>query len=227
MDEIALKIYRVLAVVVVIGTGIYFWWDISSSYDWLCYLLVTPTFDLGKLLLFLSFCMGIGALFGHYETYKISDVCGTLFSLLLFSTFLFDPYYEYIPRGMCIWAFYMLLGGSLSALALVFIEYIDDWLDTNGGSDKTIVRPAKNVDGHDALLIDVARDVIENGTASSSYVQRNYQVGFNRAGRIMDQLEKAGVVSEYTTNLPRKVLLKSVEELDNIDFKQIFKEEEY
>lgn len=42
----------------------------------------------------------------------------------------------------------------------------------------------------------------------------------------MEQLEKAGVVSGYTNDSPRKVLLKSIEELDNIDLEKIFKTKE-
>jgi len=47
----------------------------------------------------------------------------------------------------------------------------------------------------DALFMDVAKLVISSGQASTSYVQRKFRIGYNRAARIMDELEEAGVVS--------------------------------
>lgn len=48
---------------------------------------------------------------------------------------------------------------------------------------------------YDALFVDIARDAVGGGdNFSVSYIQRTYEVGFNRAGRIMTQLERAGIV---------------------------------
>lgn len=47
---------------------------------------------------------------------------------------------------------------------------------------------------YDSLFAEIARDAVASGQISTSYIQRNYEVGFNRAGRIMTQLEKAGIV---------------------------------
>ena len=47
---------------------------------------------------------------------------------------------------------------------------------------------------YDMLFAEIARDAVTSGQISTSYIQRNYEVGFNRAGRIMTQLEKAGIV---------------------------------
>ncbi|MFH1542233.1 MAG: DNA translocase FtsK [bacterium] len=47
----------------------------------------------------------------------------------------------------------------------------------------------------DALYDDVAKLVVNSGKASTSYVQRKFSIGYNRAARIMDQLEEAGIVS--------------------------------
>ena len=47
---------------------------------------------------------------------------------------------------------------------------------------------------YDKLFADIARDAVSSGQISTSYIQRNYEVGFNRAGRIMTQLERAGIV---------------------------------
>ncbi len=47
---------------------------------------------------------------------------------------------------------------------------------------------------YDALFAEIARDAVASGQISVSYIQRNFEVGFNRAGRIMTQLERAGIV---------------------------------
>ena len=47
---------------------------------------------------------------------------------------------------------------------------------------------------YDSLFGEVARAAVTNGIISTSAIQRNYEVGFNRAGRIMMQLERAGIV---------------------------------
>lgn len=47
---------------------------------------------------------------------------------------------------------------------------------------------------YDSLFAEIARDAVASGQISTSYIQRNFEVGFNRAGRIMTQLERAGIV---------------------------------
>lgn len=59
----------------------------------------------------------------------------------------------------------------------------------------------------DPLLPDVARAVVNSGKASTSSVQRHYEIGYNRAGRIMDQLERLGVVGPSQGGKPRTVLV--------------------
>lgn len=62
----------------------------------------------------------------------------------------------------------------------------------------------------DPLLEEVARQVVMSGTASTSAVQRRYEIGYNRAGRIMDQLQAYGIVGPATGGKPRDVLVDSV-----------------
>ena len=47
---------------------------------------------------------------------------------------------------------------------------------------------------YDVRFAEIAREAVRNGQMSTSYIQRNFEVGFNRAGRIMTQLERAGIV---------------------------------
>lgn len=59
----------------------------------------------------------------------------------------------------------------------------------------------------DPKLPEIARAVVSSGRASTSSVQRTYEIGYNRAGRIMDQLERLGVVGPSQGGKPRAVLV--------------------
>lgn len=62
----------------------------------------------------------------------------------------------------------------------------------------------------DDLLDECARWIVQTGTASTSSLQRRYSIGYNRAGKIMDQLEAAGVVGPSQGGKPRQVLVDSI-----------------
>jgi len=49
--------------------------------------------------------------------------------------------------------------------------------------------------GRDSLFGEVAKLIIESGQASTSYIQRKFRIGYNRAARLMDEMEAAGIVS--------------------------------
>lgn len=72
-----------------------------------------------------------------------------------------------------------------------------------------------NADGNDVLFEEAARFVIEKEKGSTSMLQRMFKIGFNRASRIVDQLEKAGIVGPDEGTKPRKVLM-TMEEFDKI-----------
>lgn len=52
-----------------------------------------------------------------------------------------------------------------------------------------------NLNGRDSMFADAARIVVRHQLASTSLIQRELEIGYNRAGQIMDQLEESGVVS--------------------------------
>ncbi len=66
----------------------------------------------------------------------------------------------------------------------------------------------------DEILEDVVEFIITNQKASTSLIQRKFKVGFNRAARIIDELEEFGVIGPDEGNKPRKVLM-SLQEWDN------------
>lgn len=58
----------------------------------------------------------------------------------------------------------------------------------------------------DPLFVEVAKYVVETGKAQASALQRDFELGYNRAGRILEQLEAAGIVGEAVRCKPRTVL---------------------
>ena len=68
----------------------------------------------------------------------------------------------------------------------------------------------------DPYFEEVARFVVTSQMGSTSYIQRKYNIGFNRAGRIMDQLEVAGIVGPARGSKPREVLVASEVELESM-----------
>lgn len=66
----------------------------------------------------------------------------------------------------------------------------------------------------DPLFEDAARLIVQNQVGSTSLIQRRMKLGYNRAGRLMDQLEAAGVVGANQGSKARDVLIKTESELD-------------
>ncbi len=65
----------------------------------------------------------------------------------------------------------------------------------------------------DALFEDAARLIVQNQVGSTSLIQRRMKLGYNRAGRLMDQLEAAGVVGPNQGSKAREVIIKTEAEL--------------
>ena len=68
----------------------------------------------------------------------------------------------------------------------------------------------------DELLYDAIGFVVANGQASSSMLQRKYKIGFNRAARLIDNMEERGIVGPSEGSKPRKVLI-SQEDLSGME----------
>lgn len=62
----------------------------------------------------------------------------------------------------------------------------------------------------DSMFDDCARFIVQNTTASTSSLQRRFAIGYNKAGKIMDQLEAAGIVGPADGQKPRTVLVDSI-----------------
>ena len=68
----------------------------------------------------------------------------------------------------------------------------------------------------DPLFEDAARLIVINQSGSTSLIQRKFAIGYNRAGRLMDQLERAGVVGAAMGSKPREVMIQDETSLNNL-----------
>lgn len=80
-------------------------------------------------------------------------------------------------------------------------------VEGSGDNDSEL---GNNFGDRDPLFDEVARLIVTSNTASTSSLQRRYSIGYNRAGKIMDQLEAAGIVGPAHGGKPRSVLVDSV-----------------
>ena len=78
------------------------------------------------------------------------------------------------------------------------------------GSDDKDSEMGNNFGDKDPLFDEIARLVVTSNTASTSSLQRRYSIGYNRAGKIMDQLEAAGIVGPAHGGKPRSVLVDAI-----------------
>ncbi len=83
-------------------------------------------------------------------------------------------------------------------------------------SDITDSSDEVDLKNRDELFDDAARIVVLNQTGSTSSIQRKFSIGYNRAGRIMDQLEAAGIVGVNAGSKAREVLIQDETSLEHI-----------
>jgi len=68
----------------------------------------------------------------------------------------------------------------------------------------------------DPLFDDAARLIVRNQDGSAANIQRAFEIGYQRAGSIMEQLEKAGIVGPLMGSKPREVLVRDEQALEDI-----------
>ena len=83
--------------------------------------------------------------------------------------------------------------------------------DFDGGGNKDV-----DMQHLDPLFEDAARLIVREQSGSTSLIQRKFAIGYNRAGRLMDQLEKAGVVGAAMGSKPREVMIQDENSLNNL-----------
>jgi DNA segregation ATPase FtsK/SpoIIIE-like protein len=107
----------------------------------------------------------------------------------------------------------------------IVTDLIPDWQDVVNKIAQLLPKIEENNMGEaedekwDPLLKEAARLVVIHQQGSTSLIQRHFSIGYNRAGRIMDQLEKINIVSAAIYSKPREVLAVDEEDL-NYRFKE-------
>jgi S-DNA-T family DNA segregation ATPase FtsK/SpoIIIE len=89
--------------------------------------------------------------------------------------------------------------------ALLLPEFVGEGSDGGNGVD---------MDEIDPMFADAARIVVINQQGSASLLQRKLKLGYNRAGRIVDQLEAMGIIGAFQGSKAREVIYSDVESLD-------------
>ena len=119
--------------------------------------------------------------------------------------------------------------GELTRLQCAFVdtpevEQITDFIGEQRGYAQAFLLPEyvdeKEMEGkefdladRDALFDDAARLIVQSQSGSTSLLQRRMKLGYNRAGRLMDQLEAAGIVGPNQGSKVRDVLIKTEADL--------------
>ena len=90
--------------------------------------------------------------------------------------------------------------------AFLLPEYVDESASQGG---------TLNPDDRDSMFEDAAHVVVANQQGSTSLIQRKLKLGYNRAGRIIDQLEEAGIVGRFEGSKARQVLIPDEASLEH------------
>ena len=83
------------------------------------------------------------------------------------------------------------------------------------GEAETVATKA-DLNDKDAMFDEAARTVVQSQSGSTSLIQRKLRLGYNRAGRIIDQLEAAGIVGPFEGSKARQVLVRDMLALDEL-----------
>ena len=123
-------------------------------------------------------------------------------------------------------------GGEIVRLQCAFVDTpevdkVVDFISEQRGYTQAFLLPEyideKDADGRDfdindkdSLFEDAARLIVSSQSGSTSLLQRRMKLGYNRAGRLMDQLEAAGIVGASQGSKVRDVLIKTEAELNQL-----------
>ncbi|HBG58446.1 MAG TPA: cell division protein FtsK, partial [Porphyromonadaceae bacterium] len=123
-------------------------------------------------------------------------------------------------------------GSSLIRIQCAFVdtpevEEIAQYIGKQQGYDNAFALPEVNTDvdatpgavdlnDRDALFEEAARLIVVHQQGSTSLIQRKFSIGYNRAGRLMDQLEAAGIVGSAQGSKPRDVFIADEYSLEKL-----------
>ena len=73
-----------------------------------------------------------------------------------------------------------------------------------------------SIEDRDSMFDEAARVIVTNQQGSASLLQRKLKLGYNRAGRLIDQMEDAGIVGPFEGSKPRQVLITDLNSLEHL-----------
>ena len=73
-----------------------------------------------------------------------------------------------------------------------------------------------SLEDRDSMFDEAARVIVSNQQGSASLLQRKLKLGYNRAGRLIDQMEDAGIVGPFEGSKPRQVLITDLNSLESL-----------
>ena len=117
--------------------------------------------------------------------------------------------------------------GRCAYMDILEVKRINDFIKNQTGYREAFELPDPNEEENtstndvdmqhlDPMFEDAARLIVREQCGSTSLIQRKFVIGYNRAGRLMDQLEKAGIVGQAYGSKPREVLVKDMQSLERI-----------
>lgn len=135
---------------------------------------------------------------------------------------------QLVGKGDCLFS----NGNELVRLQCPFVdtpevEKITEYIGAQRGYSEAYVLPEVpneqggdggdfDLDEKDALFEDAARVIVNHQQGSTSLIQRKMKIGYNRAGRLIDQLEHANIVGPFEGSKARQVLVPTLEDLEQL-----------
>ena len=107
------------------------------------------------------------------------------------------------------------------------VEKLSDYVGSQTGYTSAYILPefskedgkdSSNIslEDRDSMFEEAARVIVSNQQGSASLLQRKLKLGYNRAGRLIDQMEDAGIVGPFEGSKPRQVLITDLNSLESL-----------
>ncbi len=107
------------------------------------------------------------------------------------------------------------------------VEKLSDFIGSQTGYASAYILPEYSkedvnlsseisIDERDTMFNEAARVIVTNQQGSASLLQRKLKLGYNRAGRLIDQMEDAGIVGPFEGSKPRQVLISDLNSLESL-----------
>ena len=107
------------------------------------------------------------------------------------------------------------------------VEKLSEYIGSQTGYESAYILPEFSkddssessnisIEDRDSMFDEAARVIVTNQQGSASLLQRKLKLGYNRAGRLIDQMEDAGIVGPFEGSKPRQVLISDLNSLESL-----------